>query len=160
MINKFARAASTYSYYGYLNRYTPEQIRTYQSERMYFLGRRGAFNNLVYKYAADHINYEEDFNMRYKVPTFVTNVTMRLGLFWFISATLIISFGLGDMLRVFRQVEFFYPGRPDSNAETISHYETLYLIDRSVKFWWLIISNMLNQTYNTLSFSNCASHLQ
>ncbi len=54
--------------------------------------------------AADHINYEEDFNMKYKVPVYITNMSMRLAIFWFVSATLILSFGLGDMLRVFRQV--------------------------------------------------------
>ncbi len=122
MINKFARNASKYTYYGYLQRYNPEQLRTYQSERMYRLGRRGAFNNLVYKFAADHINYEEDFNMRYKVPTFFVNLTMRLAMFWFVSATVIISFGLGDMLRVFRQIEWYYSAKPNTNADSISRY--------------------------------------
>lgn len=104
MINKFARTASNYSYYGYLNRYTPELQRDYQAGRFYGLGRRGAFNNLVLKMAADHINYEEDLNLKYKVPVYITNMSMRLAIFWFVSATLILSFGLGDMLRVFRQV--------------------------------------------------------
>lgn len=104
MINRFARNASNYSYYNYLTRYSPEQLRTYQTERHYYLGRRGAFNNLVLKMAADHINYEEDFNLRYKVPVFFSNMSMRLALFWFISATLICSFGLGDMLRTLRQI--------------------------------------------------------
>jgi hypothetical protein len=134
MINKFARGASTYSYYGYLNRYTPEQIRKYQSERHYFLGRRGAYNNLVLKMAADHINYEEDFNLRYKVPPFISNMSMRLATVWFVSAVIILSFGLGDMLKVFRQVEFFYPGRPSTTAEVYQRYETLYFIDRMPKF--------------------------
>lgn len=58
MINRFARTASINPYYGYLDRYTPTQIRQYQSERNFCLGRRGAYNNLVLKMAADHINYE------------------------------------------------------------------------------------------------------
>lgn len=57
-MNRFQRAASNYDYYNYLQRYTPEQVRRYQADRHYYLGRRGAFNNLVLKYAADHINYE------------------------------------------------------------------------------------------------------
>lgn len=57
-MNRFQRSASNYAYYGYLQRYTPEQIRKYQSERHYHLGRRGAFNTLVLKYASEHINYE------------------------------------------------------------------------------------------------------
>lgn len=133
MINRFARTASNYSYYGYLNRYTPEQIRTYQSERHYSLGRRGAFNNLVIKMSCDHINYEEDLNMRYKVPPFITNLSQRLVSFWFISATIILSFGLGDMLRVFRQIEFHYPVRPSQNSDVIARYETLYFVDRAPK---------------------------
>lgn len=134
MINKFARTASNYSYYGYLNRYTPQQLRTYQSERHYYLGRRGAFNNLVLKMAADHINYEEDLNLRYKVPPFITNMSQRLAAFWFISASIILSFGLGDMLRVFRQVQFYYPTRPSTSAEVPARYQTLYFVDRAPKY--------------------------
>ena len=72
-MNRFQRTASNYAYYGYLQRYQPEQLRNYQSDRYYYLGRRGAFSNLVYKFAADHVNYEEDFNLRYKTPPFITN---------------------------------------------------------------------------------------
>lgn len=30
-MNRFQRAASNYAYYGYLTRYSPESLRTYQS---------------------------------------------------------------------------------------------------------------------------------
>jgi hypothetical protein len=45
-----------------------------------------------------------------------------------------LSFGLGDMMRMLRPAEFFYPGRPSTNAEVINRYETLYFIDRTNKF--------------------------
>lgn len=56
-MNRFQRCASNYQYYGYLNRYTPQLLRTYQSERFFTLGRRGAYDTLVYKMGADHVNY-------------------------------------------------------------------------------------------------------
>ena len=83
--------------------------------------------------AADHINYEEDFNLTYKVPTYITNFSYRLVAFWFISAAVIINFGLGDMNKVFRAVEYFYPGKPSTNAEVYPRYETLYFVDRMPK---------------------------
>lgn len=121
-MNRFQRAASNYSYYGYLQRYQPDQLRKYQSERHYYLGRRGAFSNLVYKYAADHINYEEDFNLRYKTPPFITNLSMRLSMYWFGMAAFILSFYLGDMIKVFNFQEFFYIGRPSTESEVVCRY--------------------------------------
>lgn len=57
-MNRFQRTASSYAYYGYLQRYTPEQLRKYQSERHHSLGRKGSFQTLVKKYGTEHINYE------------------------------------------------------------------------------------------------------
>ena len=57
-MNRFQRCASNYAYYGYLNRFAPETLRTYQSERFYQLGRRGAYDTLVLKMGCDHVNYE------------------------------------------------------------------------------------------------------
>lgn len=121
-MNRFQRTASNYAYYGYLQRYTPEQVRKYQTERHYFLGRRGAYNNLVLKFAAEHVNYEEDYNMRYKVPPFITNLSMRLAWYWFGMAAFIMSFYLGDMIKVFNFQEFFYPGKPSTESEIVNRY--------------------------------------
>jgi hypothetical protein len=57
-MNRFQRCASNYTYYGYLNKHTPEHMRKYQSQRFHELGRRGAFDTLIYRMAADHLNYE------------------------------------------------------------------------------------------------------
>ena len=121
-MNRFQRTASNYAYYGYLQRYQPEQLRNYQSDRYYYLGRRGAFSNLVYKFAADHVNYEEDFNLRYKTPPFITNLSMRLAFYWATMITLILTFYLGDMIKVFSFQEFYYIGRPSTDSETVSRY--------------------------------------
>lgn len=133
MINKFARCASNYSYYGYLNRYTPEQLRSYQSERYYYLGRRGAFDNLVTKMAADHINYEEDLNMKYKIPHVIVKFSYKLAMYWMLVSAFIIMFGLGDMGKTLKPKDFFYINKP-SGVESARHYETLYLIDRIPKY--------------------------
>lgn len=105
-------------------------MRRYQSERNYGLGRRGAYNTLVLKMAGDHINYEEDYNMRYKVPPLIVNLSMRFASFFFIVPALMLSFALGDMIKLFRQYEYFYPGKPGEEPEQIARYETLYVVDR------------------------------
>jgi hypothetical protein len=128
MINKFARTASTYTYYNYLNRYTPEQLRTFQSERYYCLGRRGAFDTLVLKMSGDHMNLEEDFNLRYKIPISIIFLSQRLAIFWSLSATAILMFCLGDMTKAFRPVSFYYRGTPSNSGEVETRYETLYVI--------------------------------
>ena len=133
-MNRFTRTASNYAYYGYLTRYTPASIRTYQSDRHYFLGRRGAFNNLVLKMAADHINYEEDLNLRYKVPPFISNISMRLAMFWFASSIILLSFCLGDMIKIFNISEFYYPNKPSTEAEVYNRYETMYFVDRAPRY--------------------------
>lgn len=56
-MNRFQRVASNYAYYGYLNRFTPETLRTYQSERFYGLGRRAACDALVLRMGASHVNF-------------------------------------------------------------------------------------------------------
>lgn len=111
MLNRFQRLASNYSYYGYINRYSPELLRKYQTGRHYYLGRKGAFDTLVYKGAADHINYEEDFNVKYKLPVFVVNVCYRVAWFWFVMTTIYIMFSLGDMNKLFLEQKYFYTSR-------------------------------------------------
>lgn len=134
MINRFARGASKWSYYSYLQRYTPEQLRTYQSERYYGLGRRGAFDTLVYKAGADHINYEEDFNVRYKIPAFVTNLSMRVCWYWFVIPSIMISFYLGDMVKIFNPTDVSYLKRPLGDGNAPTRYESMYMHDNPTKF--------------------------
>lgn len=122
MLNRFQRTASQHAYYGYLTRHTPEHLRRYQSERNYTLGRRGAFDTLVWKMAADHISYEEDFNIRYKVPPVITNLSMRITMFWFWVPALFISVALGDMIKLFTPHIYYYAGQPGENAESPTRY--------------------------------------
>ena len=122
MLNRFQRTASTYAYYGYLTRHNPEHLRRYQSERNYTLGRRGAFDTLVWKMAADHINYEEDFNLRYKTPPVITNLSMRITMFWFWVPAFFISVYLGDMVKLFTPHVYMYAGQPSDNAESPTRY--------------------------------------
>ena len=129
-MNRFQRCASNYAYYNYLNRYSPAMLRTYQSGRYYNSGRSGSFTTLVHKMAADHINYEEDFNLRYKTPPVINNLAMRLAWYWFVISTLMISFSLGDMAKLFNPQEYAYASRPQDNPEQIARYETLYMVQR------------------------------
>ena len=121
-MNRFQRTASTDAYYGYLTKHTPEHLRKYQSERHYTLGRRGAFDTLVWKMAADHINYEEDFNLRYKIPPVISNLSMRLTMFWFWIPAFMMSFYLGDMIKLFTPHIYLYAGQPSENAESPTRY--------------------------------------
>ena len=81
--------------------------------------------------AADHINYEEDFNLRYKVPPVITNLTMRLACFWAVGSVFFIIFCLGDMNKLFTPHEYYYPGAPKDVPENPTRYETMYFIDRA-----------------------------
>lgn len=126
-MNRFSRQASKWSYYSYLQQFTPAHLRKYQSGRYYCLGRRGAFDNLVYKMAADHINYEDDFNLRYKTPTFIVNAFTRIMWFWFVVPTIMISFYLGDMVKVFTPTDMWNLKRAPSDGEIPTRYESMYL---------------------------------
>ena len=138
-MNRFQRCASNYAYYNYLNRYSPAMLRTYQSGRYYNSGRSGSFTTLVHKMAADHINYEEDFNLRYKTPPVINNLAMRLAWYWFVISTLMISFSLGDMAKLFNPQEYAYASRPQDNPEQIARYETLYMVQRRPHLWFKTI---------------------
>lgn len=71
---------------------------------------------------ADHINYEEDFNLKYKVPPVINNLSMRLTWYWFVMSTLMISFGLGDMMKLLNPHEYSYAARPSDDPEQIARY--------------------------------------
>ena len=89
-MNRFQRCASNYAYYGYLNRYAPETLRNYQSERHLCLGRKGAYDTLVIKMTTDHVNFEEEMNLNYKTPTIMVNTWMRVAWFLFLVPAILI----------------------------------------------------------------------
>lgn len=84
--------------------------------------------------AADHINYEEDFNMRYKTHPIIVNLSMRVCMYWFVMSCLMISVSLGDMTKLFTTHEYWYPAQPPEDPEQIARYETLYMFDRPPVF--------------------------
>ena len=120
-MNRFQRCASNYSYYGYLNRFAPETLRNYQSERFYQLGRKGAYDTLVYKMGADHINFEEEMNQQYKTPVFFVNIWMRIAWFLFVIPGLMILVNHEDLTRTFIPHRLTYMG-----AETETVIPTRY----------------------------------
>ena len=132
-MNRFARCASNYSYYGYLNRFAPETLRTYQSERSYQLGRKGAYDTLVYKMGADHINYEEEMNQQYKTPIFMVNLWQRVAWFLFFLPAFMILCNQDDMVRIFVPHRYTYSGN-ETDTVSPTRYETLYAIDYIPKF--------------------------
>jgi hypothetical protein len=132
-MNRFQRTASKYAYYGYLNRFTPEILRNYQSEQHLVLGRRGAYDTLVIKMAVDHLGYEEDFNQHYKTPMQITKLSIRVAIFLFIVPIFMMFFNYDDMVRIFQPHKYRYIGEIN-DAEVPSRYETLYIIDRLPRF--------------------------
>ena len=109
-MNRFQRTASNYAYYGYLTRYSPESLRTYQSERFFTLGRKAAYDTLVLKMAADHVNYEDDLNQYYKTPTAFSNLTMRVAWLLFFVPIFMMFFNFDDMIRIFQPHKYTYSG--------------------------------------------------
>lgn len=84
--------------------------------------------------AADHVCYEEDFNVRYKVPALITNTSIRVIWFWFCIPTILISFYLGDMVKLFNPVDISYLKRPMSDGEFTTRYESMYMHDKQTRF--------------------------
>ena len=132
-VNRFARTASKYAYYGYLNRYDPSLLRKYQSERSYTLGRRGAYDTLVLKMAADHVNYEDEMNQTYKTPTLIVNTWQRVGLFFFFMAAFFLMFAMDNMPQIFVPFKLTYPG-VGGDPVIPSRYESLYMIQKVPSF--------------------------
>lgn len=62
--------------------------------------------------AGDHVSYEEDFNVRYKVPPVITNFCYRLAWLWFVLPTIFIMGYLGEMNKLFTPHTLYYSGRP------------------------------------------------
>lgn len=120
-MNRFQRTASKYAYYGYLNRFAPETLRTYQSERFYNLGRRGAYDTLVLKMGADHINYEEDMNQQYKTPIIIVNTWMRVAWFLFVVPMFMMLFNYDDLIRILQPHKYAYIGK-ESDTVTPLRY--------------------------------------
>jgi len=109
-MNRFQRCASNYAYYGYLNRFTPETLRNYQSERFHSLGRKGAYDTLVLKMATDHVNYEDEMNQQYKTPTPIVNLYMRVAWFLFVVPAFMMLFNFDDLIRVLVPHRYSYIG--------------------------------------------------
>jgi hypothetical protein len=74
------------------------------------------------------MNYEEDFSLRYRLPVIVITISQRFAIYWFGSAVFLIMMSLGDLGRVVRKIEFYYPGQPNSGGESNARYETLYAV--------------------------------
>jgi hypothetical protein len=80
--------------------------------------------------AADHLNYEEEFNLRYKVPPLIVNVSYKALAIFFILPTFYICFSLGDMVRLHTPHFYSYIKKPNVDAESPTRYETMYFIKR------------------------------
>ena len=72
--------------------------------------------------------------MKYKIPPVISNLSMRLILYWFVMSTIFISFSLGDMVKLFNPHEYSLAARPNEDPEAIARYETLYMVDKPPVF--------------------------
>ena len=60
----------------------------------------------------------------------VTNIAQRLTMFWFLSATIVFSFYLGDMGSIMNPTRTSVPNKISDDGEIPMRYEALYLHDR------------------------------
>ena len=72
--------------------------------------------------------------MKYKIPPVISNLSMRLILYWFVMSTIFISFSLGDMVKLFNPHEYSPKSKPNEDPEAITRYETLYILDRMPRY--------------------------
>lgn len=120
-MNRFQRLASKHAYYGYIARTSPELLRTYQSERSYVLGRKGAYDTLVLKMGGDHINFEEEMNQQYKTPTAFVNLWQRVAWFLFLVPIFMLVVNMDDMVRVFTPHRYAYIGNESDTVTPVRY---------------------------------------
>ena len=96
---------------------------------------RGAWKNLVIKYAGDHISLEEEHNVKYK--THLSFVFLSYRLAWVLFAYVLIynHFFLGNIGKSFNVGEWDHRLRPSSERDYPTRYESLYILDRTQKWW-------------------------
>lgn len=134
-MSKFFRT-SNHSYYNYLQKYKSPTILKYQSGQYYNMGRKSAWQNLVYKYAADHVTTEEDHSNAYKTPIFLNNISTRLGTFFFLYAFYILctTLSLSEGQKAFIETDQDYNDQPHPADDRSYGYEYIYNERRPVQF--------------------------
>ncbi|KAL4460983.1 hypothetical protein ABPG74_016455 [Tetrahymena malaccensis] len=133
-MNRFFKVSSKYQYYKYLEQYDAAFLRKYQSETHWYLGRRGAWKNLVIKYAGDHISLEEEHNVKYKTHLSFVYLSYRLA--WVLFAYVLIynHFLLGDLGKTFNVGEWDHRIKQSADKDYPTRYESLYILDRTQKW--------------------------
>lgn len=79
------------------------------------------------KYSADHINLEEEHNVKYKTPMFFVNLSYRFALFLSFYMIVYTSFYLDDVGKVFIQNEHSYAASTHNNQDVAARYEKVYV---------------------------------
>jgi len=133
-MNRFFKINTNWSYYKYLEKYDPAFVRKYQSGTHYYLGRRGAWKNLVYKYGGDHISLEEEHNFKYKTHLAFTWFSYRLAWFLFGYCCVYNTLLLGDLGKAFNIGEWDHRIKPSSDNDYPTRYESMYIVDKTLKW--------------------------
>ncbi|KRX06922.1 hypothetical protein PPERSA_07085 [Pseudocohnilembus persalinus] len=133
-MSRFFKSASNYKYYSYLDKYNPNFVRKYQSGDHFFLGRRAAYKNLIYKWGGDSYGLEEEHNFKYKSHLLFTWLSYRLGWTLFVYFIIYNTFLLGDVGKAFNVGDWDHLVRPASDNDYPTRYESMYIVDKPQKW--------------------------
>lgn len=127
---------SAHSYYNYLNKYTSPTLLKYQSGEYYGLGRKSAWQNLVYKYGGDHVTTEEDHDNHYKTPIALMRFQAQIGVFFFLYGFYICCtcIGLQEGQKAFIETDQDYDDQPHPDNDRSYGYEYIYNERKPVQF--------------------------
>ena len=126
-MSRFIRT-SAHSYYNYLQKYKSPTILKYQANQYFNMGRKSAWQNLVYKYAGDHLTTEDDFNNHYKTPILLYNISNRMGtlMFIYIFYIMLTALSISEQQRVYLDIGEDYDDQPMPATQRSFGYEFLY----------------------------------
>ena len=84
--------------------------------------------------SGDHINLEEEHNIKYKTHMAFVNFSYRLAWFFFGYVTIYASFFLGEQGHIFNVADYDHLMNPSSNDDFPTRYEKLYISERPMKY--------------------------
>ena len=92
------------------------------------------WRNLVWKFAGDHINLEEEHNVKYKTHMFLVNFNYKFAWFLTFYAMVYTGMALGEQGRAFNVKDIDIPVNPSGDNEFPTRYERFYAVDRPQKY--------------------------
>lgn len=119
------------SYYSYLSRFTPFQLRRYQTGMYFDVGRTSMWSHYIQKTARESMGSEDDVSVNYRLPWYVSSFMYRI-LWVTLAVQVYVYFLIWDgKYTVFNPQERNHWAEEESGLEYLTKYDRLYRICRT-----------------------------